>query len=235
MRFKLLALLAMLSLGLSAAEVVNPEQVAPTKEAVQAAETAAAGEAAAPEAELTEAQLKAAARLAEIQDHRWDDIYLTMPYAEATNVCASCHRIADPEAPYKSYACVLKANDTFSGSTNRNLLTVRKLYFDKDDKLVGFMHGFTGCTVDQKNYIMNMFSTKYTMTPMQAKDFSWYKVTDGVALVVECIESKTTRNVYGWQTPCEYDVKAIFYLERTFVRFVNRHGLALLPPEITHQ
>ena len=185
--------------------------------------------------ELTEEQIKRAARLAAIREHRWDKIYLTMPFAEATNVCSDCKSLPLPQDNVlTTRGYILSAYDDFSGSTNKNILVARKLYFDPDGKLVAFEHIFEGCTVDQKNYVMNTFSSKYNMTPMQSKDFSWYKVTDGVGLVVECVESRTKLNIYGWQTPDEYTIEALFYLERDFVKLVNRHSLGLLPPEIAH-
>ena len=184
--------------------------------------------------ELTEEQVKEAERLANIKSMVWDRLYLTMPYQDATNVMSKALEFRAPEFPFKAKAYMVAACDNLSGSTNKMVLAARRLFFDDKDQLLAMEHIFNGCTVDQKNYIMNMYSRKYTMIPIQAKDHSWFKVADGISVVVEFLESKSQMNIYGWATPSEYTVRAIYYLDKEFISLVNRQGLAMLPPEIAH-
>lgn len=184
--------------------------------------------------ELTEEQVKEAERLANIKSMVWDKLYLTMPYKDVTNIMSKALEFQAPEYPYKAKAYMVAACDNLSGSTNKMVLAARRLFFDDKDQLLAMEHIFNGCTVDQKNYIMNMYSRKYTMIPIQAKDHSWFKVADGISVVVEFLESKSQMNIYGWATPSEYTIRAIYYLEKDFVSLVNRQGLAMLPPEIAH-
>lgn len=184
--------------------------------------------------ELTEEQVKEAERLANIKSMVWDRLYLTMPYQDATNVMSKALEFQAPEFPFKAKAYMVAACDNLSGSTNKMVLAARRLFFDDKDQLLAMEHIFNGCTVDQKNYIMNMYSRKYTMIPIQAKDHSWFKVADGISVVVEFLESKSQMNIYGWATPSEYTVRAIYYLDKEFISLVNRQGLAMLPPEIAH-
>lgn len=184
--------------------------------------------------EMTEEQVKEAERLANIKSIVWDKLYLTMPYADATNVMSGALEFQAPEYPFKTKAYMVAACDYLSGSTNKMILAARRLFFDSNDQLLAMEHIFNGCTVDQKNYILNMYSRKYTMIPIQAKDHSWFKVTDGIHAVVEFLESKSQMNIYGWSTPSEYTIRAIYYLEKEFIALVNRQGLAMLPPEIAH-
>ena len=184
--------------------------------------------------EMTEEQVKEAERLANIKSIVWDKLYLTMPYADATNVMSGALEFQAPEYPFKAKAYMVAACDFLSGSTNKMILAARRLFFDSNDQLLAMEHIFNGCTVDQKNYILNMYSRKYTMIPIQAKDHSWFKVADGIHVVVEFLESKSQMNIYGWSTPGEYTIRAIYYLEKEFIALVNRQGLAMLPPEIAH-
>ncbi|MBR4466396.1 hypothetical protein IKS38_07490 [bacterium] len=184
--------------------------------------------------EMTEEQMKEAERLANIKSMVWDRLYLTMPYADATNAMSGALEFQPPEYPYKTKAYMVAACDFLSGSTNKLILAARRLFFDDKDQLLALEHIFNGCTVDQKNYIMNMYSRKYTMIPIQAKDHNWFKVADGIHVVVEFLESKSQMNIYGWATPSEYTVRAIYYLDKEFIALVNRQGLAMLPPEIAH-
>lgn len=184
--------------------------------------------------EMTEEQIKEAERLANIKAIVWDKLYLTMPFADATNAMSGALEFQPPEYPYKTKAYMVAACDYLSGSTNKMILAARRLFFDDKDQLLAMEHVFNGCTVDQKNYIMNMYSRKYTMIPIQAKDHSWFKVADGIHVVVEFLESKSQMNIYGWSTPSEYTIRAIYYLEKEFIALVNRQGLAMLPPEIAH-
>lgn len=184
--------------------------------------------------EKTEEQVKEAERLANIKSIVWDKLYLTMPYADATNIMSGALEFQAPEYPFKTKAYMVAACDFLSGSTNKMILAARRLFFDSNDQLLAMEHIFNGCTVDQKNYILNMYSRKYTMIPIQAKDHSWFKVADGIHVVVEFLESKSQMNIYGWSTPSEYTIRAIYYLEKEFIALVNRQGLAMLPPEIAH-
>lgn len=184
--------------------------------------------------EMTEEQVKEAERLANIKSIVWDKLYLTMPYADATNIMSGALEFQAPEYPFKTKAYMVAACDFLSGSTNKMILAARRLFFDSNDQLLAMEHIFNGCTVDQKNYILNMYSRKYTMIPIQAKDHSWFKVADGIHVVVEFLESKSQMNIYGWSTPSEYTIRAIYYLEKEFIALVNRQGLAMLPPEIAH-
>lgn len=179
-------------------------------------------------------ELKEAQRLENIKNYVWAGLYLTMPFSDATNVMSGALEFKAPEYPYKIKAYMVAAVDDMSGSTNKQILTARRLFFDKDDKLLALEHIFNGLTVDQKNYLMNMYSRKYTMIPLQAKDHSWFKVTDGVMVLVEFVESQTRLNIYGWHTPDEYSVRAIYYMDKEFVSLINRSGMAMLPPEVAH-
>ncbi len=184
--------------------------------------------------EMTEEQVKEAERLANIKAIVWDKLYLTMPFADATNTMSGALEFQAPEYPFKAKAYMVAACDYLSGSTNKMILAARRLFFNDKDQLLALEHIFNGCTVDQKNYIMNMYSRKYTMIPIQAKDHSWFKIADGIHVVVEFLESKSQMNIYGWATPSEYTIRAIYYLDKEFIALVNRQGLAMLPPEIAH-
>ncbi len=184
--------------------------------------------------EMTEEQVKEAERLANIKAIVWDKLYLTMPFADATNAMSGALEFQAPEYPFKAKAYMVAACDYLSGSTNKMILAARRLFFNDKDQLLALEHIFNGCTVDQKNYIMNMYSRKYTMIPIQAKDHSWFKIADGIHVVVEFLESKSQMNIYGWATPSEYTIRAIYYLDKEFIALVNRQGLAMLPPEIAH-
>ncbi len=184
--------------------------------------------------EMTEEQVKEAERLANIKAIVWDKLYLTMPFADATNAMSGALEFQAPEYPFKAKAYMVAACDYLSGSTNKMILAARRLFFNDNDQLLALEHIFNGCTVDQKNYIMNMYSRKYTMIPIQAKDHSWFKIADGIHVVVEFLESKSQMNIYGWATPSEYTIRAIYYLDKEFIALVNRQGLAMLPPEIAH-
>ena len=192
-----------------------------------------ATEVAVPE-ELTQEQIKEAERLANIKSMIWNKIYLTMPFSGVTNVMSGALEIEAPVYPFKDKAYIVAAVDDTSGSTNRLVLAARLFYFDDKDELMAMEHIFNGCTVDQKNYILNMYSRKYTTIPIQAKDHSFFRVTDGIMVVVEFLESKSQKNIYGWNTPSEYTVRATYFLEKEFVSLVNRNGLTMLPPEIAH-
>ena len=184
--------------------------------------------------ELTQEQIKAAERLANIKSVVWNKIYLTMPYKDVTNVMSGALEIEAPVYPYKDKAYIVAAVDDTSGSTNKLVLAARIFFFDDKDELLAMEHIFNGCTVDQKNFILNMYSRKYTMIPIQAKDHNFFRVTDGIDVVVEFLESKSQMNIYGWNTPSEYTVRATYFLEKEFVSLVNRNGLTMLPPEIAH-
>jgi len=184
--------------------------------------------------ELTQEQIKEAERLANIKSVVWNKIYLTMPYKDVTNVMSGALEIEAPVYPYKDKAYIIAAVDDTSGSTNKLVLAARLFYFDNKDELLAMEHIFNDCTVDQKNYILSMYSRKYTMIPIQAKDHSFFRVADGIDVVVEFLESKSQMNIYGWSTPSEYTVRATYFLEKEFVSLVNRNGLTMLPPEIAH-
>ncbi|MBO7543076.1 hypothetical protein J6T93_04125 [bacterium] len=206
---------------------------APAKEGAMEMTVVTATESAEP-AELTQEQIKEAERLANIKSVVWNKIYLTMPFKDVTNVMSGALEIEAPTYPYKDKAYIIAAVDDTSGSTNKLVLAARLFFFDAKDELLAMEHIFNGCTVDQKNYILSMYSRKYTMIPIQAKDHSFFRVTDGIDVVVEFLESKTQMNIYGWNTPSEYTVRATYFLEKEFVSLVNRNGLTMLPPEIAH-
>lgn len=185
-------------------------------------------------AEQTAEQIKEAQKLAAIKSYVWAGIHMTMPYADVTNVMSKALEFKAPEYPCKAKSYMVAAVDDLSGSTNKNVLAARTFYFDKDDKLMAMEHIFSGCTVDQKNYLLNMYSRKYSMIPLQAKDHSFFKITDGLYVVVEFVESQTKMNIYGWHTPDEYTVRSIYYLEKEFISLISTSGLSLLPPEVSH-
>ncbi|MBR5623762.1 hypothetical protein IKW72_01975 [bacterium] len=226
------------ALCLCAAENEQPkdmgEMTIVTTGVVDAGAVEPAGTAETAETELTAEQLKEAQKLETIKGYVWAGIHLTMPYADVTNVMSKALEFEPPEYPYKAKAYMVAAVDSMSGSTNRNILTARRFYFDQDDKLLAMEHIFSGCTVDQKNYLLNMYSRKYSMIPLQAKDHSFFKIADGLYVVVEFVESQTKMNIYGWHTPNEYSVRAVYYLEKEFISLINRTGMAILPPEVAH-
>ena len=222
------------ALCLCAAESEQPKDMGEMTIVTTSAVSPESVEPAAAEAELTAEQLKEAQRLEAIKGYVWAGIYLTMPYADVTNVMSKALEFEAPDYVYKAKAYMVAAVDGMSGSTNKNVLTARRFYFDQDDKLLAMEHIFSGCTVDQKNYLLNMYSRKYSMIPLQAKDHSFFKITDGLYVVVEFVESQTKMNIYGWHTPDEYSVHAIYYLEKEFISLINRTGMAILPPEVAH-
>lgn len=222
------------ALCLCAAESEQPKDMGEMTIVTTSAVSPESVEPAAAAAELTAEQLKEAQRLEAIKGYVWAGIYLTMPYADVTNVMSKALEFEAPDYVYKAKAYMVAAVDGMSGSTNKNVLTARRFYFDQDDKLLAMEHIFSGCTVDQKNYLLNMYSRKYSMIPLQAKDHSFFKITDGLYVVVEFVESQTKMNIYGWHTPDEYSVHAIYYLEKEFISLINRTGMAILPPEVAH-